>query len=516
MALLATLILQGCAPGGGSTVSPGTEGSLTCPAAATMAGALVSRSDASPFAPGRKVVLSGVNDAQGMSGVNIQKNSAPVVMPAGTDVTVMVKDQCSAGGEISSSVLAGRESANATPGAERAYTWKLPRDLGIDELESLAENDACVVGLADSRMAAPSGAFDDPLVKSQGHLAMMETQESYSLIFAQQSLDPVVIAIVDTGVDASHPDLKDVLWRNPGEIPGNRVDDDRNGYVDDVIGYNFGSDTSNPQYSASWGGSEHGTHVAGLAAAQGGNGVGGSGVIGSGAKLMNLNVFGSHSGASSSDIVNAIRYAVDNGADVINMSLGGTGRTAAYESAIGYAISKGVMVFAAAGNERREVGPGFFLAPAAYAPQFKGLVSVGSVDSTTSALSTFSNYSPTYVKVGAPGSEKSSDRVGLLSTWPGGGHQRIQGTSMSTPVASGVAALAISMMRARGYAPSPATIEGILAAGSPSVPALSAKIHNGRVLNVKRIAEFIQGSYPVRGGSDAPIDPGAPDDGACI
>jgi subtilisin family serine protease len=306
------------------------------------------------------------------------------------------------------------------------------------------------------------------------------------------------------------------LWKNPNEVPGNRVDDDRNGYVDDVIGYNFGSDSANPNYSSSWGGSAHGTHVAGLAAAQGGNGEGGSGVIGTGARIMALNVFGSQSGASSSDIVNAIRYAADNGADVINLSLGGVGKTAAYEAAIGYAIGKGVTVFAAAGNERREVGPQFFLAPAAYAPQYKGLISVGSVDSSDSGISTFSNFSPTYVKLGAPGSENSAARDGLLSTWPGGGFQRIQGTSMATPVAAGTAALAISMMRARGYEPGPATVEGILAAGSPSLPDLTNKFHNGRVLNVKRIAEFIQASYPIRGSSEGPVDPGAPDDGACM
>lgn len=436
-------------------------------------------------------------------------------LAGGTELDVQLRESCAAGGEISSDIrsdirsLGPSQSDAPTPSDLRDYTWKLPREMTTAELKRIADADPCVVGVTDSTVSSVYSLPSDPEVAKQGHLKMLEAGGAYS-VFQQLKADrDITIAVIDTGIDTTHEDLRNILWSNSGEIPGNRVDDDKNGYVDDVNGYNFANDIASPKYVGTWSVYHHGTHVSGLAAAQGGNGVGVSGVMASGAKVMMLNVFGNSSGAYSSHIANAIRYAADNGADVLNLSVGGSGRNAAYESALTYAVKKGVFVTAAAGNERRKIGSSYFMSPAGYARQLHGMMAVGSVDSSDLSFSTFSNYSSTYVEIAAPGSEDSSARKGVLSTMPRSNYARIQGTSMSAPVAAGAAAMAIAMLRARGYKPGPGTIEGILSLSSRSVEGLKTKISEGRVLNLKRMADYIQANYPAGGAGTDPGFPGA-------
>ncbi|WP_264196518.1 S8 family serine peptidase [Microseira wollei] len=154
-----------------------------------------------------------------------------------------------------------------------------------------------------------------------------------------------VVAVIDTGVDYTHSDLDRNIWVNPNEIPGNNLDDDRNGFVDDVRGWDFVTDDSAPMDEQG-----HGTHVAGIIAAEN-NGFGTTGVAFN-AKIMPVRVLG-ESGGSQSDIAAGIRYAVDNGADVINLSLGGDFTSRQEANAIRYAAEKGVVVVMAAGNESK-------------------------------------------------------------------------------------------------------------------------------------------------------------------
>ncbi|HVK61190.1 MAG TPA: S8 family serine peptidase [Bdellovibrionales bacterium] len=443
--------------------------------------------------------------------VDAQSTPSIEVLPAGTELTVALKETCDASGEISSAIRKadpkdeqeqGEERA-VSPAAVRSYTWKLPKDIALADLQKKADADSCVYGISESTIASVSALPADPMVSQQKHLKAIGLDQISTGV---RGAAPVVIAVIDTGIDLRHEDLKNVLWKNTREIPGNYRDDDRNGYADDVYGYNFPDHLGDPSHQGSWSGFHHGTHVAGLAAAQAFNSRGGSGVIGSNAKIMALNVFGESSGAYSADIANAIRYAVDNGADIINMSVGAPGGNAAYQSAIAYALSKGVIMVAAAGNDGRALTKSFFLAPAGYGSHFAGLISVGSVDSDTDAFSFFSNFSPIAVEIAAPGAEDSENGKGLLSTLADGGYDRMMGTSMATPVATGGAALALGMMRSRGYDPSPATIEAILEVSAKQNSGLKQKIRNGRVIDLKQMSEFVENAYP-RGGSG---DPGVP------
>jgi subtilisin family serine protease len=236
----------------------------------------------------------------------------------------------------------------------------------------------------------------------------------------------VVVAVVDTGVDGSHRELTRSMWVNPGEIPGNGIDDDGNGYVDDVAGWDFVADDNTPNDA-----NGHGTHVAGTIAAAN-DGYGSTGVAFD-ATIMPVRVLDAGGSGSIYDVAAGIRYAVDNGADVINLSLGG-GYSSVLYSALAYAAENGVFVVAAAGNESA-VAPGY---PASFSSRLTNVLSVGAFDSADSRAS-FSNRVGTSgaLQVDAPG-------VGIYSSLPGNRYALYSGTSMATPHVAGLAALALS------------------------------------------------------------------------
>jgi hypothetical protein len=235
----------------------------------------------------------------------------------------------------------------------------------------------------------------------------------------------VVVAVVDTGVDYTHADLNDNIWVNTREIPGNGIDDDGNGYVDDVRGWDFVSGNNNPMD-----GNGHGTHVAGTIAAEN-NGTGTTGVAYN-ARIMPVRVLGNDGSGSYSGVARGIRYAAANGADVINLSLGGN-YNSEVESAIQYAASLGSIVVMAAGNASQSQ-PGY---PARHATQW-GLA-VGAVDSNR-RIANFSNRAGSNSAlryVVAPGAN-------IYSTLPNNRYGSLSGTSMATPHVAGVVALMLS------------------------------------------------------------------------
>jgi subtilisin family serine protease len=247
-----------------------------------------------------------------------------------------------------------------------------------------------------------------------------------------------VIAVLDTGADWNHEDLSNNIWSNADEIPNNGIDDDNNGYIDDVRGWDFvpfngdndPSDDNDPVY--------HGTHVSGTIAAEGNNGIGITGVCWT-ASIMPLKILDESGLGFVSDIVEAIDYAVANGAKVINVSLSGTFFSTPEYEAIERARDNGVLVVAAAGNS----GDGFqsfgwnndILLQANYPASYdlENIIAVAATNQND-LLASFSNYGPVSVDVAAPG-------VNIYSTRAGNGYQYLGGTSMATPHVSGLAAL---------------------------------------------------------------------------
>ena len=250
----------------------------------------------------------------------------------------------------------------------------------------------------------------------------------------------VIVAVLDTGVDYNHPDLQGNLWQNHNEIPDNGIDDDQNGYIDDWRGWNFAAapDNNDPMDS-----DQHGTHVAGTIAAVNNN-FGVTGIAYS-AKIMPVRVIGGVEDSRASlfdrNVASGIRYAVDNGARVLNLSLGnylGDPAMKQTRSALRYAINRGTIAVMASGNERRE-GANRPIEPAAFA-RFGLGVGAGAVDRRRQ-LADFSNPAGKrpLTFLAAPG-------VTVRSTVPEGGYEQMDwsGTSMSTPHISATIALMLS------------------------------------------------------------------------
>ena len=235
----------------------------------------------------------------------------------------------------------------------------------------------------------------------------------------------ITVAVVDTGVDMGHSDQDGAIWTNPGEVAGNGIDDDGNGYVDDVHGWDFVDADADPSDL-----NGHGTFVAGTIAAEN-NGSGTTGVA-PGARIMPVRVLDETGSGSFAAMVNGIRYATASGARVINLSLGGSLGSPDLQAAIRSAEAAGVLVVMAAGNNGRPA-PGF---PAAYAGQAG--MAVGAIDAA-GTLAGFSNRAGAVAidYVTAPG-------VAVVSTIPGEQTATWSGTSMATAQVAGVAALLLS------------------------------------------------------------------------
>lgn len=432
-------------------------------------------------------------------------------LPVGTRVTAVIKDDCTQPGPITSQIENRFEGQTAA--GVRSYDWTLPRAMTTGELASLAKQDHCVESLSESRYfelpqseAAPEVLPDDPKVSQEAHLAAIGASEAYDIFLNSKTgiKREVIIAVIDTGVRLDHEDLRQRLWINRREIPSNGIDDDLNGYIDDVYGYNFASRISNPnpQKTSANGAWQwaHGTRVAGLAAATSNNSRGIAGIAPN-ARIMALNTMGTSAGFSQSDLANAIRYATDNGAKVINLSLGGnSGQTTDYKNAIRYAISRGVTILAAAGNESMSIGSTY--SAAGLAPYYAGLISIGNFQAATFAKAPSSNYNTQYVKLGAPGTRDSSNLLITTSPESSTSYSGFSGTSAATPVASGAAALAIGLIETRGYSTSPAVIEKLLLDSARKLSSLRSYFKDGNALNIANLARLIETRYPAQSGNE--------------
>jgi parallel beta-helix repeat protein len=287
----------------------------------------------------------------------------------------------------------------------------------------------------------------------------------------------IIVGVVDTGIDYNHPDLKPNMWVNPGEIPNNGIDDDGDGYVDDVYGINAITNSGDPMDD-----NLHGTHCAGIIGAVGNNGIGVSGVNWH-VRLMALKIFDWQGvGGNTADVLQCFDYAILKNVNILSNSWGGYGFDQALYDGIAQVQAAGILFVAAAGNESNNNDGAFSLYPASF--DLDNIISVMATDHKDQVAS-FSNYGLTTVDLGAPG-------VDILSTFPtyetndmntsgfSTNYGTISGTSMATPFVSGASALIWSFVPNLDYA----SIRDVILNSADPRPSLSGKCVTDARLNV--------------------------------
>lgn len=277
----------------------------------------------------------------------------------------------------------------------------------------------------------------------------------------------MVVGIADSGFRSTHEDLAGNRWTNPGEIAGNGIDDDSNGYVDDVWGWDFWNNDRDPTDD-----NGHGTHTAGTVGAVGNNGRGVAGVCWT-VRLVGLKI-GSRTGSVSTTAgISAVNYCVGKGIKLSNHSWGGTGFSSSFNTAITNAAAAGHMLVCAAGNSgiNNDSTPFY---PASYTQD--NVIAVASTNNND-GLSSFSNYGATRVDLAAPGENIASTYISRNSNTT---YSYLSGTSMAAPHVTGAAALVWSVNPTWTYAQ---VRSKILSTVRP-VPALAGKCVTGGVLNV--------------------------------
>jgi subtilisin family serine protease len=253
---------------------------------------------------------------------------------------------------------------------------------------------------------------NDTKYSEQDGLKRMEPEAAWDVTTGSSA---VVVAVSDSGITLDHPDLKNELWTNPAGGP-------------DLHGYNFVNNTPDPTDDH-----KHGTHVSGIIGAEGGNSAGVAGVNWH-VQIMATKFLDKDGSGTTDHAIDAILYAAKHGARLMNASWGGASFSQAQQDAINYGFEHGMLFIAAAGNDSKNTDETVTY-PAGYA--VPGVLSIASSQGAGS-LSSFSNYGARTVDLAAPGSN-------IMSTLPAGQYGRLSGTSMATPMATGVAALMLSV-----------------------------------------------------------------------
>jgi subtilisin family serine protease len=390
--------LSGAAASASGAITPG-QAAASSAAAGALLGRHGARSAAPLFAARQRLKRGGMTEAQ---------------------INARVRQRFAA--------RAARASRNATlPDLGGYYVLDLG-DKTADELQAAVaalRSDPDVISAQEDKVVKVSFTPNDPMYSQLWGMTAIRAGTAWDTAKGAG----VTVAVVDSGIDYNHPDIVDNMWSNPLEIPGNGIDDDNNGLIDDVRGWDYiGKTNTNPVADNDpMDVLGHGTHVAGIVAAEGNNGLGVIGVAWQ-AKVMNVRALDDGGIGLESTLAPAIIYAADEGADVINASWGGPGQSDVIEAAIDHAAGLGAVFVAAAGNDGVDVST-FFPANAQKAIAVDAINNLNQLPLTNTGNK---------LDLAAPG-------VDILSLAPGGGYISRDGTSMAAPHVSGVAALILGL-----------------------------------------------------------------------
>lgn len=444
-----------------------------------------------------------LRDDSAPSASNIHaKASGELTIDAGSHLGVIMDNACLqarrdlSGAVISKSIVDSGEVSTLLD--HQAYEWVLPQTYSDLQIEQMAENEECVLGVSWNRAYKAQAAFNDSQMFNQDYLTYTHALDSYDYFYnAGGGMDlngtPVVVAVLDTGADLSHPDLIGNLWTHS------------KGIGIDITTLGSANVNYQPTDISSIG---HGTHVAGMIGAVTNNGSGIIGAMPYRVKVMPIRLFvadaAGNLSTTSQYFYNAMRFAYMNGANVINLSLGsitaGPASDSLALSGVQEAVNAGSTVVVVIGNadsgkNGQEVnGATLSSIPGQFAT-IPGVIGVGSIDTLSGGKSFFSHYSTTYAEIAAPGAQQNT--IGLYSTLPTSSYGRLAGTSQAAPQVSAAAALTIGIIRdAMGIVPTPAEVERLILTSAIKDPNLVTYFKDGNRLDYLNLVQTINASYP--------------------
>ena len=334
-----------------------------------------------------------------------KSSSSDAAVASGTRLMVVVDKACAAQVEfdktnpgLSHQTLSKTSTRESGDLRIQAFNVTLEEPKLVAELADEAEHDGCVLQVANNVVVSVgptspdsvriTAAPNDPSFPQLTHLTAINASAGWDTFSSpgRGISQDVIVAVIDSGVDYSHPDLRANMWKSSTG----------------KFGKDFYNNDDDPMDD-----NEHGTHVAGLLGGVANNGEGVAGVMGKHIKIMAVKALGADGSGTAVEMVNAIRWAADQGAEVLNLSVEITGVSTAVRDALTYASQKGAVIVVASGNSAKEITAAKFVAPAGYCPDIAGAISVASVDSKNGALSDFSNYSSSFVMIAAPGSDRA-------------------------------------------------------------------------------------------------------------
>jgi len=384
----------------------------------------------------------------------------------------------------SSSMLASVAAPGALASAQVSKNTgvmvvELADGVAVTSAVALLANDPALEFAEPNYIQYATAIPNDPELGDQWAWGVIDAFDAWDVATGDANIQ---VNVIDTGIDVDHPDLVANVWVNAAEAAGSPgVDDDSNGYVDDINGWNAISNSGNPDDDH-----YHGTHCSGTIGAVTNNGINVAGVNWT-TSLVGCKFLNSAGSGSSADAIECIDYIIDTNAAgsadirVSSNSWGGGGYSAALETAIQAAVNAGILWVNAAGNDSNDndcFGAGAY--PSAY--NIDGIISVASTTSTDS-MSSFSNYGASTVDIGAPGSS-------IKSTDSGGGTRTISGTSMACPHVAGAAALALAVDDTLSVAE---LLEVVLCTGDYTT-AMDGKVTTGMRLNLLGVVNGAGGS----------------------
>ena len=343
-----------------------------------------------------------------------------------------------------------------------ALNFKLAEKTSLGAIATESKASECVLKIENEKRVEIGITSNDTESSKQNYLNQIKWQDGVDLLDHKESDKPVVVAVIDSGVDYNHEDLAAVMWKDS---------EGRHGY--DF--YDRDYDPMDEHF--------HGTYVSGIVAAHTNNGKGVAGVASAGVQIMALKATGASGTGTITSIINSIYYALGNGADVINISMGVKFDSPILEIALQDAVKQNVLVVVAAGNDGltlsnvydKDAKDKVFVGPASYSSRMLGVIAVGATSSPTS-LASFSNFHPEKVEMAAPGTQ-------VYSTAPNNGYMSAQGTSASSPIVAAAGAILAHKLKNINQAYHVADLETYLTQNSRKVSSLQTKVKDGNFLD---------------------------------